>query len=165
MITGLFDVVTVAGARAGVGTPSVAGAECKRTHSFGAREPDDDELHCFKREIVASIDMVSKLLVGFLGATCFREVETHDGDEVEDVSNQHVGHVAELRHTGVNGLDVVSAFCRGVVFETETRLEAAGKELVRNGHHTPVFGYRRKISVHPEVPQLGEQGLIFVNTW
>jgi len=53
-------------------------------------------------------------------------------DEVEDVLNRHGGHVAELRHACVNGRDVVGACCRGVVLETETRLEAAGKELVRN---------------------------------
>jgi hypothetical protein len=41
--------------------------------------------------------------------------------------------VVKLRHTCVNGHDVVSAGGRGVVLETETRLEAAGKELVRNG--------------------------------
>ena len=54
-------------------------------------------------------------------------------DEVEDVLNRHGGHVAELRHACVNGRDVVGACCRGVVLETETRLEATGKELVRNG--------------------------------
>jgi hypothetical protein len=132
-MAGLFGVVTVASARAGVGTPSVAGAECKRTHRFGAREQDDNVLHRVKRESVASVDVGNKLLVDFLVARCVREVEAHEGDEGEDVLNRHGGYAAELRHACVNGRDVVSAGSRGVVLATETRLEAVGKELVRNG--------------------------------
>ena len=85
-----------------------------------------------------------------------REVETHEGDEGEDDWNRHGGHMTELRHACVDGRDVVGARGRGVILETETRLETAGKE--------PVMGYRRKISVHASVPQLGEPGRIFVNT-
>jgi hypothetical protein len=107
VIAGLCGVVTVAAARAGVGTPSVDGDEWKRTHGFGVREPDDDVLHRFKRESVASVDVGNKLLVGFLVARCFREVEAHEGDEGEDVLNRHGGHVAELRHAGVDGCDIV----------------------------------------------------------
>jgi len=162
VIAVLFGVVTVAAARTGVGTPSVAGVECKRTHGFGAREPDDDVLHSFKCESVASVDVGNKLLVGFLVARCFREVEALEADEGEDVLNRHGRHVAKLRHACVNGRDVVSACGRGVVLETETRLEATGKELVRNG--CTCDWVQEKVSVHAAVPQVGEQGRIFVNT-
>ena len=49
---------------------SVTGAECKRTHGFGTREPDDDVLHRVNRESVANVDVGKKHLVGFLVARC-----------------------------------------------------------------------------------------------
>ena len=145
-----------------MGTPSVTCSECKHTHGFGVREPDDDVLHCFKRENIAIVNVGNKLLVGFLVARCFREVEALEADEGEDVLNRHGRHVAKLRNACVNGRDVVSACGRGVVLETETRLEATGKELVRNG--CTCDWVQEKVSVHAAVPQVGEQGRIFVNT-
>jgi hypothetical protein len=49
---------------------SVTGAECKRTHGFGTREPDDDVLHRVNRESIANVDVGKKHLVGFLVARC-----------------------------------------------------------------------------------------------
>ncbi len=40
--------------------------------------------------------------------------------------------IAQLRHAGVYGRYVVRAGGRGVILEVETRLEATGKDLVRN---------------------------------
>ena len=42
------------------------------------------------------------------------------------------GMIAQLRHAGVYGRYVVRAGGRGVILEVETRLEATGKDLVRN---------------------------------
>jgi hypothetical protein len=90
-------------------------------------------LYGFQRESVTSINVGKKFLVSLLVARCVREVEAHEGDEGEDVRNRQMWHVAKLRHAGVDGRYVVRAGGRGVILETETRLEATGKELVRNG--------------------------------
>jgi hypothetical protein len=133
MVAGLVGDVTVAAARAGVGTARVAIAKCERTQGFGTRKPDDDVLYGFQGEGVTSIDVGKKFLVSLLVARCVREVEAHEGDEGEDVRNRQMWHVAKLRHAGVDGRYVVRTGGRGVILETETRLEATGKELVRNG--------------------------------
>ena len=133
MVAGLVGADTVAAARADVGTARVAIAKCEGTQGFRTRKPDDDVLYGCQRESVNSIDVGKKFLVSLLEARCVREVEAHEGDEGEDVRNRQMWHVSKLRHAGVDGRDVVRTGGRGVIFETETRLEATGKELVRNG--------------------------------
>jgi hypothetical protein len=132
MVAGLVCSVTVAAASAGVGTACVAIAKCEHTQRLGTRKPDDDVLYGFQRESVTSIDVGKKFLVSLLVAICVREVEPHEGDEGEDVRNRQICHVAKLRHAGIDGRYVVRAVCREVILETETRLEATGKELVHN---------------------------------
>ena len=133
MVAGVVGAVTVAAARAGVGTARVAIVKCERTQGFGTRKPDDGVLYGFRRESVTSIDVGKKFLGRLLVARCVREVEVHEGEEGEDVLNLQLWHVANLRHVGVDGRYAVRAGGRGVILETETRLEATGKELVRNG--------------------------------
>jgi hypothetical protein len=58
---------------------------------------------------------------------------SHESDEGVDVWYCHGLHVAELRSRGVDGGNVVGSSSRGVILETEARLEATGKELVRDG--------------------------------
>ena len=89
-------------------------------------------LYIIERQCVASIDVGKKFFVSLLVARCVREVEAHKSDEGENVANRQIWHVSKLRHAGVDGRNVVGAGGRGVIFEAETRLEATGKELVRN---------------------------------
>jgi hypothetical protein len=125
-------------------------------------EPDDLVLHLVEREGVTVVDVGEKLFVRFLMAGGFGEVQAHESDKGVDVLDGHGLHVAELRVRGIDRDDVVKSRSHGVIFETETRLEATSKELVRN--RCTSDGYIRKISVHTDVPLSGESTLIFANT-
>ena len=82
---------------------------------------------------MAVVNVGEKLFARPLVAGGFREVEAHESDEGVDVRYCHGLHVAELRSRGVDGGNVVGSSSRGVILETEARLEATGKELVRDG--------------------------------
>ena len=62
--------------------------------------------------------------------------------------------MSKLRHTGVDGHNVVCAGGLGVVLEAEKRFETTGEELVRN--RSTCQWVQDKISVQAYVPQLGE---------
>ena len=106
----------------------------KRENTCGTRtrEPDDLVLHLVEREDVAFVNVGEKLFVRLLVAGGFREVEAHESDEGVDVRYRHGLHVAWLRSRGVDGVDVGSSSSRGVILETDARLEATVKELLRD---------------------------------
>ena len=72
MVAGLVCSVTVAAARAGMGTACVAIAKCEHTERLGTRKPDDDALYGFQRESVTSIDVGKKFLASLMVASYVR---------------------------------------------------------------------------------------------
>jgi hypothetical protein len=111
--------------------------KCESTWVVRTREPDVSArtnkrhhhhlmLHLVEREGVTVVNVGKKLAGGF------REVEAHESDEGIDVLECHGLHVTELRSRRVDRSNVGSSRGSGVILETEARLEATGKELVRD---------------------------------
>ena len=107
-------------------------------------------LHLLEREGVTVVDVGEKLFVRLLVAGGFGEVKAHESDEGVDVLDGHGLHVAELR---VRDLD------RGYVVKSKSFLKL--KHVLRPRARSlcmidaPVTGYKRKISVHTDVPLSG----------
>ena len=89
------------------------------------------------------------------------EVTAHESDEGVDVLDGHGLHVAELRSRDVDRGDVVKSRSHGVL-KLRHVLRPRARSLC--AIDAPVTGYRRKISVHADVPLSGESTLIFENT-
>jgi hypothetical protein len=106
------------------------------------------------------VDVGEKLFVRLLVARGFREVKAHESDEGVDVLDCHGLHVAELRTRDVDRGDVVKSM------ESFLKLRHVLRPQSRSlcGIDAPVTGYKRKISVHADVPLSGESTLIFENT-
>jgi hypothetical protein len=126
------------------------------------REPDDLVLHLLEREGVTVVDVGEKLFVRLLVAGGFGEVKAHENDEGVDVLDSHGLHMAELRSRGVDRGDVVKSGSHGSFLKLRHVLRPRARSLC--AMDAPVTGYKRKISVHADVPLLGESTLIFENT-
>jgi hypothetical protein len=96
-----------------------------------------------------------------LVARGFREVKAHESDEGVDVLDCHGLHVAELRSRDVDRGDVVKSRMESFL-KLRHVLRPQSRSLC--GIDAPVTGYKRKISVHADVPLSGESTLIFENT-
>ena len=109
---------------------SPSAGERESTSGARTRELDNCVLHRFKRERVPVIDVGKKLFVGLLVAGRVREVDAHESDECVNVGTVTV---FMWQHRGVNDGDVVGRRRRGIVLESEARLETASEKLVRDG--------------------------------
>ena len=90
-------------------------------------------LNVVEGKSIAGVDESEKFLISFLVARSHREEQAHQDDQGKDVAHRHGVQVAKLRYTSVDASNVLRASFRGVVGEHKTLLEAAGKELVRDG--------------------------------
>jgi hypothetical protein len=128
------------------------------TWGIRTREPDDLVLHLVDREGVTVVDVGEKLFVHLLVAGDFRKVKAHESDEDVDVLDSNGLHVAELRSRGVDRGDVVM---ESFLKQRHVLRPRARSLCVIDA---PVPGYKRKISVHVDVPLSGESTLTFADT-
>ena len=133
--------------------------ERESTWGTRIREPDDFVLHLLEHEGVTIVDVGEKLFVRLLVAGGFEEVKAHESDEDVDVLDGHRLHVAELRSREVDRDNVVKSM------ESFLKLRHVLRPQSRSlcGIDAPVTGYKRKMSVHADVPLSDESTLIFQN--